>query len=448
MATFRLFARFTSGSLRLITSGNRTYWIWIAVLSVLSLAGLWEYFVQLRDGLITTSLRDQAAWGFYIGNFTFLVGIAAAAVMLVVPAYLYNWRPIKEIVVYGQLLAISAAICCILFVLVDIGRPERLWHLLPSLGHLNIPTSLLGWDVIFLNSYLLLNFGIVTYLLFNMFRRREPNQRLFMTMVWFSIPAALAIRTITAFLYLGLVSRPFWNSAILAPRCIAAAFCSGPAVMLVVMQVLQKYSSFHISREAIWKIAELMAYFIGVNLFLFGAEVFKEYYSATEHLIYMEYMFTGVDGHNAIVPWMWTSVISSVLAFVILLRRKFRENPITLNLGCALIFLGVYLEKSMGTVVPGMTPDVLGEIYEYVPSRSEIVITVGILAMGAMIFTLMVKIANPILHGEFHVNLRPGGTATPKSKDGTSATSGGCYAQGGSAEQLENPALSHFQTLP
>jgi Ni/Fe-hydrogenase subunit HybB-like protein len=407
MKTLRLFTSFASGSLRVITRGNRYYWAWMILLVSCIAMGLASYVNQLQDGLITTSMRDQVSWGFYIGNFTFLVGVAAAAVTLVVPAYLYHWKPIKEIVVYGELLAVAAIICCSLFVMVDIGHPERFWHLIPGLGRLNLPQSLLAWDVIALNSYLVLNFVITTYLLFTLFRKAEPNQKIFMPLVWFSIPAAIAIHTVTAFLYSGLIARPYWNSAILAPRFIASAFCSGPAIMLVLMQVLSKFTSFHIRREAIWKIAELMAYFMGLNLFLLGAEVFQEYYGGKEHLVHMHYMFSGVDGHDAIVPWMWTAVACSIAAFLLFLRRKNRENPILLNLGCALIFVGVYLEKSMGMVIPGMTPDVLGEIYEYVPSWNEIRVAIGVMAIGAMLFTVMVKVATPILHGEFNVEQKP-----------------------------------------
>jgi len=407
MSTVRTFTRFFSGSLRRVSRGNAWYWAWMALLLTVIGFGGFAYYRQLTEGLITTSLRDQVSWGFYIGNFTFLVGVAAAAVMLVIPAYLYHWKPIKEIVVFGELLAVSAIVVCSLFVMVDIGRPLNFWHLIPGIGHLNVPSSLLGWDVIALNSYLVLNFVIVTYVLFTMFRRREPNKKIFMPLVWLSIPAAVGIHTVTAFLYNGLIARPYWNSAILAPRFIASAFCSGPAVLLILMQLLRRFTKFHIRQEALWKIAELMAYFMAFNLFLLGAEVFKEYYSGTHHLVHMEYMFSGVMGHEghmhtAIVPWMWTAVGCSIVAFLLFLVPKTRTHVVTLNVGCVLIFLGVYLEKGMGLVIPGMTPDTLGEIYEYVPSANELTLAMGVLAVGALIFTLMVKVATPILLGDFH----------------------------------------------
>jgi molybdopterin-containing oxidoreductase family membrane subunit len=401
MNTVKLFARFAADSLRSVLRGNRLYWTWVAFLLVLITAGVIAYAHQSRAGLITTSMRDQVSWAFYIGNFTFLVGVAAAAVLLVIPAYIYEWKPIKEVVILGELLAISAITMCGLFVTVDVGHPERLWHLIPGLGHLNLPRSMLAWDVLVVNGYLALNLVIVTYLLFSLHAGRSPNKKIFLPLVLFSIPAAIGIHTVTAFLYCGLPARPFWNTSILVPRFLASAFCSGPAVLIVLMQILRRFTRFEIQNEAIWKIAELMSYAMGVNLILLGAEVFKDYYSNTEHLIHMRYMFQGVDGHTAIVPWMWLAVLCSIVAFLLFLVPKTRRNPVWLNVGCALIWLGVYLEKGMGLVIPGMTPDTLGEIYEYFPSHTELWVAAGVFSIGFLVFTLLVKIATPIMLGEY-----------------------------------------------
>ncbi len=401
MKTIRDFWRFVADSVRIVLKGNRLYWIWILALLVVIGVGTSAYVDQSRHGLVTTSMRDQVSWAFYIGNFTFLVGVAAAAVLLVIPAYIYEWKPIKEVVILGELLAISSIVMCGLFVTADVGHPERLWHLIPGLGHLNVPRSILAWDVLVLNCYLVLNLAIVTYLLFSLHSGKSPNKKIFLPLVLLSIPAAISIHTVTAFLYNGLPARPFWNTSILVPRFLASAFCSGPAVLIVLMQLLRRFSRFEIQNEAIWKVAELMSYAMAVNLILLGAEVFKEYYSNTEHLIHMRYMFAGVDGHTAIVPWMWLSVIASIVAFLLFLVPWTRRNPLTLNLGCGLIWIGVYLEKGMGLVIPGMTPDTLGEIYEYFPSRNELWIAAGIFSVGFLLFTLMVKVATPIMLGEF-----------------------------------------------
>lgn len=412
MKTLQILSSFLKDSARLILKGNRWYAAWMAFLLILILAGAVAYTAQLRDGLIVTRMRDQVSWGFYIGNFTFLVGIAAAAIMLVIPAYIYDWEPIKEITILGEMLAISALVMCLGFVMVDIGRPDRFWHIIPLIGKLNWPPSLLAWDVIVLNLYLLLNWFVVTYLLYCAYTGKHYIKALVLPLVLMSIPMAVSIHTVTAYLYNGLAARPFWNSAILAPKFLASAFCSGPAILLILLQILRKTTKLRITDEAIFKIAELMAYTMGFNLFLTAAEVFKEFYSSTEHLVFIQYLFFGLKGHNTLVPYAWASVATGLVAFLLFLIPRTRTNWVTLNIGCLLIYSSVYIEKGMGLIIPGLTPDVLGEMYIYTPTATEIFVAAGIFAIGFLVFTLMLKAAVPIMLGEF--TLKPA-APTPES---------------------------------
>ncbi|MGC8763543.1 MAG: sulfate reduction electron transfer complex DsrMKJOP subunit DsrP [Acidobacteriota bacterium] len=399
--TLRNFVRFSADSLRLLFVGSGAYYAWVAFLVSLIGLGAFAYLGQLREGLIQTHMRDPVSWGFYIGNFTFLVGIAAAAIMLVIPAYVYEWKPIKEIAILGELLAISALVMCLGFVLVDIGRPDRFWHIIPFVGLLNFPTSLLSWDVLALNGYLLLNWFVVTYLLFCAYTRRHYAKGLVYPLVFLSIPMAVSIHTVTAYLYNGLGARPYWNSAILAPRFLASAFCSGPAILLVLLQILRKRTRLEIKDEAIFKIAELMAYTMGFNLFLTAAEAFKEFYTNSQEVVYIRYLYFGYKGNTTLVPFAWASVACGVAAFLLFLVPRTRKNWVTLNAGCVLIYASVYIEKGMGLIIPGLTPDTLGEIYQYRPSATELFVAMGIFAVGFLIFTLMLKVAVPIMLGEF-----------------------------------------------
>ena len=401
MGTVRRFSRFGLDSIRLVLAGNRYYYAWVGFLLALIAMGAWAYLGQLRHGLIVTHMRDQVSWGFYIGNFTFLVGVAAAAIMLVIPAYVYEWKPIKEITLLGELLAISALVMCLGFVLVDIGRPDRFWHITPLVGLLNFPRSMLAWDVLVLNGYLLLNWFIVTYLLYCAYTERPYSHKLAHPLVLFSIPMAVSIHTVTAYLYNGLAARPFWNSAILAPRFLASAFCSGPAILLILLQVLRRFTKIEIKDEAIFKIAELMAYAMGFNLFLTAAEAFKDFYSDTQDAVFSRYLYFGLKGHDTLVPFGWASVICGLAAFLLFLIPKTRKNWVTLNIGCLLIYASVYIEKGMGLIIPGLTPDVLGEVYEYTPTLTELAVAAGIFSLGFLVYTLMLKVAVPIMLGEF-----------------------------------------------
>ena len=394
---------FFLGTIVLISKGSKGYYCWVLFLLSLISIGAYALSVQLNEGLIVTNMRDQVSWGFYISNFTFLVGVAAAAVLLVIPAYVYHWKPIKEIAVLGELLAVSAIIMCLMFVTVDIGHPERFWHLIPKIGLLNFPQSLLAWDVVVLNTYLMINLTVAVFILYNKYYKREPNKNITTPLLLLSIPSAISIHTVTAFLYNGLGARPFWNSSILVPRFLASAFCSGPAFMILIFFLVRKYTKFKIEDEAIQKVAEIIAYAIFINLLLLGAELFKEYYTGSVHLAPVQYLFQGLHGHSALVPWIWTAMIFNVTAFILFLNPATRRNNVTLVMGCILVFVGVYIEKGMGLVIPGFIPDVLHEIYEYAPTGIELLLSMGIWATGLFVFTMLLRVAIPIMNGDFHV---------------------------------------------
>jgi len=387
--------------LRQIFIGNKKYYLWVGFLLFLILIGASAYMTQAARGLIITGMRDQVSWGFYISNFTFLVGVAAAAVLLVVPAYIYNFKPIKEIVLFGELLAITAISMCLLFVMIDMGQPLRGWHILPIIGAMNFPASLLAWDVLVLNGYLVINTCIAFYVLYRLSIGKEYKMSVIGPLIILSIPWAVSIHTVTAFLYNGLSARPFWNASILAPRFLASAFCSGPAIMLILFQIIRKiFKDVDIEDRAIFKIAELIAYAMAINLFLLGAETFEVFYSGTIHEYPMQYLYFGLHGKAKLVPYIWFATLLNITAFLLFLLPRTRENFTTLNMACIFVIIGVYIEKGMGLVIPGFVPDTLGEIYEYGPTVPEVLISMGVWAIGALIYTLLLKFAIPIYTGK------------------------------------------------
>jgi Ni/Fe-hydrogenase subunit HybB-like protein len=398
------FLRFIKGSFKIITKGSASYYAWVTFLILLFVWGGFGYANQLAHGLIVTHMRDSVSWAFYIGNFTFLVGVAAASVMLVIPAYVYHWKPIKEIVIFGELLAICAVIMCLCFIVVDIGNPLRFWHMLPGIGILNFPSSLLSWDFFVLNSYFILNLIIVIYLLYCHFYKKEYKVSFVMPLVLFSIPLAIGIHTVTAFLFNALPGRPFWNSALLAPRFLASAFCSGPAILLILFQILRKITKFEIKDEAIWTIAELMVYAMFIYLFFTLSELFKEFYSGTENILYWKYLLFGIGKNHEIVIYSWSSIIMGSIAFLLFLIPGTRKNFLTLNIGAVLIYGSVYIEKGIALIVPGFTPDTLGQIYIYTPSITEVRTAVMIFSSGFLLFTFLSKIAIAIVFEDYCID--------------------------------------------
>lgn len=384
-------------------TGSRQYYLWLLFLLCFVSVGVGCYAYQMSKGFIVTNLDDNIPWGAYIANFTYIVGLAAAAVMLVIPAYVYKMDEVKEVMVIGELFAVASIVMCLLFVTVDIGRPERFWHLIPYVGKLNFPQSLLAWDVIVLNGYLLLNLHIPGYSLWQKYRGLKPKKIFYLPFVFLSMFWAISIHTVTAFLYSGLGGRPFWNSAIVAPRFLASAFAVGPCFILIVLQLVEKFSSFHVSQEVYRLLKRIIAVTMILNLFLLGCEVFKEFYTDSLHTASATYLFFGLEGRHMLVPYIWTAIVFNIIATIIFATNLSRSMRLV-NTACVLAIVGIWIEKGMGLIIPGFIPSPLGQISEYAPSLVEIGVCAGIWATGALVLTLLLKAALPIETGQLRIN--------------------------------------------
>lgn len=537
---------------RIAFVGDWRYYAWMGLLTAFCLFGLNAYCKQLVYGLASTGMSDEVSWGVYIANFTFLVGVAAAAVMMVIPVYIYGNEEMHDLVIFGELLAVAAICMCLAFVTVDLGRPDHFWHLIPGIGQMNFPASMLSWDVIVLNGYLLLNVYICGYLLYCRYQKKKPSKWFYIPFVFVAIVWAISIHTVTAFLYVGLGGRPFWNSAIVGPRFLASAFTAGPALIILALQVVRRVTatahpadhtrepvetSLAAPREARQGDLELLArhlpelasvpledrqkslvgatvievaegdillrqgaaddgaFFVLsgrvvvereeggrsritrsagpgdqfgevsaltgtprvatataeerslvlrlpavalralmqspkmneivhhrmserlmitdrgllmlrgivqvsmlINVFLLANEVFKEFYSGNLHVASAKYLFIGLHGHYALVPWIWTAIALNLTAMTLLVLPLSRSLK-WLNVACVLCIIGIWIEKGMGLVLPGFTPTPLGAIVEYTPTLNETLICLGIWAMGLLLYTIFLRMAVPILQG-------------------------------------------------
>lgn len=396
------YPRFIWQSLILATDGPLKFYAWMTFLTAVALVGANAWAHQVAEGMILTNMTDHVSWGLYIANFTFAVGVAAGGVMMVIPAYLYHDRKMHDVVILGELLAIAAIVMCLLFVTVDLGRPDRFWHIMPGLGRFNFPMSMLTWDVIVLNVYLLLNLHICGYLLYVRYLGRKPSPKWYVPFIMLSIVWAISIHTVTAFLYSGLGGRPFWNSALLAPRFLASAFVSGPAFLIVTMLILKRFAGVvNVDFEGPTRtLVQIIRITILINLLMVGSELFTEFYTGSSHAAHAQYLFFGLHGHSGLVPWMWTAIIFNILAAVFFLHPAVLRSSTMLVGACLLAFVGVWIEKGMGLIIPGFIPSTLHEMVEYAPSLTEWKITAGIWAFGLMIYTIALKIAIPIFRGE------------------------------------------------
>ena len=537
---------------RIAFVGDWRYYAWMGLLTVICLLGLNAYAKQFVHGLLVTGMSDEVSWGVYIANFTFLVGVAAAAVMMVIPVYIYRNEEMHDLVIFGELLAVAAILMCLAFVTVDLGRPDRFWHLIPGLGQFNFPASMLSWDVVVLNGYLLLNVHICGYLLYCRYQGKKPAAWFYIPFVFIAIVWAISIHTVTAFLYVGLGGRPFWNSAIVGPRFLASAFTAGPALIILALQVVRRVTAtasaaeaarlhgnavppasraatpedfvllsrhlpelasvppqminetlagamvlelaagqvllrqgekdstaffvlqgrvvvkreeggrFRIIRSggpgeqfgeisglagtprlasaiaeepsrvlrlpadslrklmktpavnkivhsrmterlmitdrALLMLRSIVQVSMLINVFLLVNEVFKEFYSGNLHVASAKYLFVGLHGHHALVPWIWTAIAFNVTAMVLLVLPVSRSLK-WLNVTCVLAIVGIWIEKGMGLVIPGFIPTPLGAMVEYSPSLNETLICFGIWAFGLLCYTIFLRMAVPILQG-------------------------------------------------
>lgn len=369
--------------------GSKKYWLWLLFLAVLALVGFSYYLRQFTVGLGITGLSRDVSWGLYIGQFTFLVGVAASAVMLVIPYYLHDYKKFGRVVILGEFLAVSAVTMCILFIFADMGQPMRIMNVIlhPT------PSSIMFWDMIVLLGYLSLNI-LIGWVTLGADRKGTPPPAWIRPFIYLSIPWAISIHTVTAFLYAGLPGRYFWLSAIMAARFLASAFAGGPAFLIFLAMVIRRITAFDPGTEPIQTLGKIVTYAMFANVFFLGLEFFTAFYSSIpEHTVSFKYLYVGLDGHRELVHLMWTSSAFATLSLVMLLIPSLRRNESSLAFACILLFISLWIDKGFGLVIGGFVPNPMGEVRPYWPTIPEAWITIGIWAFGLLILSMLYKIA-------------------------------------------------------
>lgn len=405
------FIQFLIDFYRYALKGDSRYYTWLGILGLFLIPWAYGTYEQLiAKGMIVAGFTDQISWAIYEGNFIFLVGVAAAAVTVVFPYYAYHPKPgdrressihgLRNVVLIGEMLAITAVTMVIIFIVFHMGRPDRLWHIIPVIGIFNFPNSMLTWDVIVLNVYLALNIICGFYNMYKRYTGQPINEKIYMPLVYISIVWALSIHTVTAFLINTMPPRPMWFHSAMPIKFISTAFAGGSAIIIVALLAYRKLTPLEISDRAINFISQVTVWCLGIALFLIMSEIVTELYPSTEHSFQLKYVLFGMFGLSKLVPWMWVSLTILVASFILLLIPAVRKNYKVLPVICVLLFIGIWIEKGIGLVVPGMVPSPIGEFSEYTPTWLEIFITTGNWAIGLIIFTILSKGAVGVMLGE------------------------------------------------
>lgn len=372
-------------------SGSKKYWAWIMFLLAIIAVGLYAYMNQFNNGLGVTGMSRDVSWGLYIAQFTFLVGVAASAVMLVLPYYLHDFKKFGKMVILGEFLAIPAVIMCVLFIFVDLGQPMRIMNVIlhPS------PRSVMFYDMIVLVGYLCINL-VVAWTTLGAERKGTPPPAWVKPIIYLSIPWAVSIHTVTAFLYAGLPGRHLWLSAIMAARFLASAFAAGPAILILLCLIVRKVSKFDPDPGvgAIQSLIKIVRYAMIANVFFYILELFTAFYSGVpEYSAPLRYIFVGIDGHTNLVPFMWTAVILAFVGILLLLFPSTRKNGKVFPFALLAIIIANWIDKGMVLIVAGFVPNSFERVIEYTPTLNEISVTLAIYAIGALLITILYKVA-------------------------------------------------------
>lgn len=368
--------------------GNSRYWGWIALLLIIMGVGGATWVWQLQEGLTITGLSRDVSWGFYVAQLTYMVGVAAAAVMLVLPYYFHHYKEFKNMIILAEFQAVGAIIICMGSIVVDLGQPQRMLNVIlhPT------PNSVLFWDMVVLNGYLFLNLLIGWVTLMHQRNNMLPPKWI-KPLIYLSIVWAVSIHTVTAFLYQGLPGRHLWFTAILAPRFLASAFCAGPAILLLVAMVVEKVSNFRVGEEAKKAMAKIIVYAMCINIFLFLCEVFTAFYSGVPgHKHPIEFLF-GAWNANYVSVMMWIATLLAAFSLICLIPPKLRENQKLLPWALIALVIATYIDKGIGLLVGGFTPNPFEGFSFYAPTMPEIMITAAVYAAGAFVVTILYKVA-------------------------------------------------------
>jgi [DsrC]-trisulfide reductase subunit P len=368
--------------------GSRRYWMWVGILLSLVLLGFLTYHHELEVGIGITGLSRDVPWGLYIGQFAFSVGVGASAIVVVLPYYLHDFKAFGKVTLLGEILGMVAVFMAMLFIFVSMGQPMRVMNVL-LYPH---PNSLIFWDLSVLSGYVLIN-AVITVTLLSAERNGLGPPKWIKPVIYLSIPWAISIHTVTAFIFSGLAGRSYFMTALLAPRFLASAFAAGSALLILLILLLRRLGKFDPNPQAVPKLTVILTYCMVVNVFFVLVEVFTAFYSRIpDERAHFKYLFAGLGGQHNIAVFEDLSVALALASLAVLLTPRWRSRSRLLPWACGFAFVSVWLDKGFAWIVSGFEPNLFGVVIPYRPTWPEWTIVLGIWALGAFLLTVFYRI--------------------------------------------------------
>lgn len=379
--------------------GPTAYKMLLAGLALMAVYGVYLWvFVQHAPvflasnsgGLVLTGVNEDVPWGLYISFFTFWVGVAASAVIFSFAAYVFGDKHFKRIVPLAEAQAIVALVITVWGIVANLGRPERALVLMPQLAN---PRSMLDWDFIVIFTYMALNAVAFVYTV-HKYRLGEDLPRGFIVpFMIVSTPFAIGIHTVTAWMFHALTSRPALNTALLAPRFIATAFASGPALLLLLVYILEKTTSWlKVDFSVYRRTLNVIVISLATGLFFTPAEFHEALWYTTEPLKRGQLLATLLGGGIPLLTtlfWLWLSL--GVAAAILGMLPPVRSSKAGIAFTALVTFIAVFSEKTLATILPGFVVNPLGLQASYNITPLEVFVSIGIHATVFILFAILVR---------------------------------------------------------
>lgn len=373
----------------------------MVVLAVIAAAGAAAWIYQTMFGLGVTGMNNGTSWGLYIAAFMFFVGLSAGGLIVASSASIFHVTEFKKVALPAVCVSTVCICCAGLLVILDLGGVARIFNLIISPNFI----SPLFWDICVISCYLVIN---LVYLYFMTSKRADKSKIAIVSR--FALPIAILVHTVTAWIFGLQIAREGWHSAIMGPLFVASAMDSGLALLLIALAWMNRRGIWETSKKLMGMLAGLLATCIAVDGYMVGCEVLTMAYPGTEHgMAELGQLFAG-----ATAPFFWIEIIAGVIVpFIILVFAKNRRRMGLVVLACAGVVVGVFCKRLWLLFTSFIFPNVSGApglisgssssqgaagidgwavASSYMPTLPEIMIAVGMVALGVLAFLVLTKV--------------------------------------------------------